>query len=101
MAPEDEPEPNGGVDLNSVLCPICNKKIPDLDNRSLNEHIDSCLNMSLVNDELRQSGQSVTTMPESADATPSRTKKDDNRYLISSSKSLRDYFASSNTSHTP
>lgn len=87
-----------------VVCPICNKALQSSDNTHINQHIDSCLNMSLVNDELGRSIPSAmlqsTKKSDHTNSTYAKSNKDSGHQLTSS-KSLRDYFASSNPSRLP
>jgi hypothetical protein len=87
-----------------VVCPICNKALQRSDNTHINQHIDSCLNMSLVNDELGRSIPSAmlqsTNKSDHTNSTYAKSNKDSGHQLTSS-KSLRDYFASSNPSRLP
>ncbi|KAI8576550.1 hypothetical protein K450DRAFT_256161 [Umbelopsis ramanniana AG] len=77
-----------------VLCPICNTQFENLDNRMINEHIDSCLNMSLVRNEMKVSGIAPNDNGSASHESPSIQSRKDNQ--AASSKSLRDYFGSSN-----
>lgn len=80
-----------------VLCPICNTEFKDLDNRLINEHIDGCLNMSLVRNEMKASGTAANDSGSvSNESLSTRTRRKDNQTRTASSKSLRDYFGSGN-----
>ena len=80
-----------------VLCPICNTEFKDLDNRLINEHIDGCLNMSLVRNEMKASGTAANDSGSvSHESLSTRTRRKDNQTQTASSKSLRDYFGSGN-----
>ncbi|KAM3586324.1 hypothetical protein VKS41_002847 [Umbelopsis sp. WA50703] len=72
----------------TVLCPICQTRLDALDNQSVNEHIDSCLNMPLVQHEMKYQ-QHKTNNQGGASSGKSGPQ---------SSKSLKDYFASNDTS---
>ncbi|KAI9286914.1 hypothetical protein BC943DRAFT_275658 [Umbelopsis sp. AD052] len=86
------PEPDKSSE--QVLCPICNTQFKDLDNRLINEHIDGCLNMSLVRNEMKVSGIAPHDNGSAAHESPSIRSRTDAQGA--SSKSLRDYFGSSN-----
>lgn len=96
---KDEDQSTIAPDKNSeqVLCPICNTEFKDLDNRLINEHIDGCLNMSLVRNEMKASGTAAYESGSvSHDPLSIRTRRKDNQTQSVSSKSLRDYFGTGN-----
>ncbi|KAH8556279.1 hypothetical protein BGW37DRAFT_6820 [Umbelopsis sp. PMI_123] len=79
-----------------ALCPICNTQFQNLDNRLINEHIDSCLNMSLVRNEMQMTDVTPYSNSSGSHTSPATRLRKDNHTQLSSSKSLRDYFDSSN-----
>lgn len=86
---EITPEINDVVEPQTVLCPICQIKLNALDNSSVNEHIDNCLNMPLVQHEMKNQSHHNQRVASTDKAG------------LQSSKSLKDYFASGNISSIP